>query len=56
MKTIATFTVKIHKTTDKKKLKDDTKTYEYGAINIRSPELAKYVGKMVKVKVEESAT
>jgi hypothetical protein len=53
MKTLATFTVKIHKTTDKKKLKEYTKTYEYGAINIRSPELAKYVGKTVKVRVEK---
>ncbi len=46
------FKVKIHKTTDKKKLAtNETKTYEYGAINIRSPELAKYVGKMAKIKV-----
>ena len=53
MKTIATFRVKIHKTTDKKKLIDSTKIYEYGAINIRSSELAKYIGKIVKVKVEQ---
>lgn len=51
MKTIATFKVKIHKTTDTKKLVDKTKVYDYGAINIRSPELAKYVGKFVKIKV-----
>ncbi|MGI0059949.1 MAG: hypothetical protein ACREBJ_09295 [Nitrosotalea sp.] len=51
MKTIATFKVKIHKTSDKKKLKEGSVTYDYGAINIRSPELAKYVGKTVKVKI-----
>ena len=50
---IASFKVKIHKTVDKKKLKEGKKTYEYGAINIRSPELAKYVDKTVKVKIEE---
>lgn len=50
---IATFTVKVYKTTDKKKLKEGTGVYEYGTINIRSPELARYVGKTVKVKVEE---
>lgn len=53
MKTLATFKVKVHKTTDSKKLKEGNKTYEYGAINIRSPDLAKYVGKTVKVNVEE---
>jgi len=52
MKTIATFKVKIHKTTDKKKLKGGMKEYDYGAINIRAPELAKYVNKKVKVRVE----
>ncbi len=46
------FKTKIHKTTDKKKLAtNETKTYEYGALNIRSPELAKHIGKTVKVKV-----
>lgn len=52
MRTIASFNVKIHKTTDKKKLKAGLKEYDYGAINIRAPELAKYVGKKVKIKVE----
>ncbi len=56
MKALAIFTVKVHKTTDKKKVQGKSKIYEYGAINIRSPELAKYVGKCVKVRVEaESA-
>ena len=54
MKTIASFKVKIHKTTDTKKLKEGKKVYNYGAINIRAPQLAKYVGKIVKVKVEDS--
>lgn len=52
MKTIATFKVKIHKTTDTKTVNEKPKVYEYGAINIRSPELAKYVGKIVKIRVE----
>lgn len=52
-KTIATFEVKIHKTTDKKTVQGEQKIYEYGAINIRSPELAKYVDKRVKVRIEE---
>ena len=47
------FEVKIHKTTDKKKLAtNEMKEYEYGAINIRSPDLAKYVGKTAKVRVK----
>ena len=54
MKTIASFKVKIHKTTDKKKLKEGNKTYTYGAINIRAPELAEFIGKVVKVRVEET--
>jgi hypothetical protein len=53
MKTIATFRVKIHKTKDKKKVNGEDKVYTYGAINIRSPELVGYIGKKVKVKVEE---
>ncbi len=52
MKALAIFTVKVHKTTDKKKVQGEAKIYEYGAINIRSPELVKYVGKRVKVRVE----
>jgi len=47
------FSVKIHKTTDKKKLAtNEIKNYEYGTINIRSPELAKYIGKEAKVKIK----
>lgn len=47
------FEAKIYKTTDKKTLStNETKNYDYGAINIRSPELAKFVGKAVKVTVK----
>lgn len=47
------FKVKIHKTTDKKRLStNETKNYDYGTINIRRPELAKHIGKMVKVRIE----
>ena len=52
MKKIASFDVKIHKTTDTKKLKEGKKVYNYGAINIRSPELAGYIGRRVRVRVE----
>ncbi|MFH1256663.1 MAG: hypothetical protein V1494_05235 [Candidatus Diapherotrites archaeon] len=46
------FNVKIHKTTDKKKLTSgETKTYDYGTISIRSQELAKHIGKKAKVNV-----
>ncbi len=53
MKALGIFRVKIHKTTDNKKLKEGSKAYDYGTINIRSQELAKYVGKIVKVRVEK---
>jgi len=56
MKTIATFTVKIHKTSDTKKLKEGKKVYNYGAINIRAPELAKYIGKIVSIKVVDKSS
>jgi len=52
MKAIAIFKVKVHKTTDKKKVAGKSKIYDYGAINIRSPDLADYVGKIVKVRIE----
>ncbi|HLD59072.1 MAG TPA: hypothetical protein VI977_05590 [archaeon] len=43
---------KISKTTDKKKLADNTKkSYDYGTINIRKPELAKHIGKKAKIKI-----
>ena len=52
MKTIGTYKIKVSSTFDKKKLKNGTKRYEYGSISMRSPELAKYIGKTVKVKIE----
>lgn len=54
MKAIAILKVKVYKTTDKKKVRGKSKNYNYGAINIRSPDLANYVGKVVKVRIEEA--
>lgn len=54
MRAIAILRVKVYKTTDKKKVRGKSKSYNYGAINIRSPDLADYVGKVVKVRVEEA--
>ena len=52
METIATYKVKVYATSDKKKLSDGTfKKYEYGAINLRAPQLKDFVGKEVIVKV-----
>jgi hypothetical protein len=52
METIATYKVKVYSTSDKKKLSDGTKkTYEYGAINLRAPQLKDFIGKEVIVKV-----
>ena len=52
MKTIGTFRVKVHSSTDKKKLKEgDIKSYEYGSVSLRNPKLTEYVGKEVFVKV-----
>jgi hypothetical protein len=51
MKTIGTFRVKIHSTSDKKKLKKGNKIYTYGTISIRDPKLNDYVGKEVILKV-----
>lgn len=52
MTKIAEFTVKIHSTKDKKKIKSGLKEYEYGTINIRDGKLTDYIGKTVKLKVE----
>ena len=54
MKAIAILKVKVYKTTDKKKVRGKSKSYNYGAINIRSPDLVDYVGKLVKVRVEKA--
>ncbi|PIU21643.1 MAG: hypothetical protein COT15_01215 [Candidatus Diapherotrites archaeon CG08_land_8_20_14_0_20_34_12] len=46
------YEAKISRTTDRKKLATkETKNYDYGTINIRKPELAKYIGKMAKVRI-----
>ena len=47
------YEIKICKTTDKKKLAtNEIKAYDYGTINIRKQELAKYIGKKAKVKIK----
>ena len=51
MKTIAVYEVTVSPTTFKKKLKDGIKKYEYGSISVKNPELAKYIGKKVKIRV-----
>jgi hypothetical protein len=53
MTEIAEYEVKVHSTKDKKKLKSGVKEYEYGTINIRDLKLKRYIGKIVKLKVEE---
>lgn len=52
MRAIAILKVKVYQTTDKKTVRGKSKRYNYGAINIRSPDLAEYVGKTVKVRIE----
>ncbi len=52
MKTIGVFKVKVHPSTDKKKLSDgNVKNYEYGSVSLRNPILTEYIGKEVVVKV-----
>jgi hypothetical protein len=52
MSLIGQFVAKITGISDKKKLKKtDSKTYTYGAFNIRSQQLNKYIGKEILVKV-----
>jgi hypothetical protein len=42
----------IHKTTDNKKLvTGQKKKYDYGTINLRKPELAKYIGKQANITI-----
>ncbi len=46
------YEAKISKTTDKKKLAtNETKNYDYGTINLRKTELAKHIGKKVKITI-----
>lgn len=53
MSLIGQFIAKVIGISDKKKLKKspNSKTYTYGAFNIRSQQLNKYIGKEVLVKV-----
>jgi len=53
MTRIATFEVTVHATTDKKKLTTGIKNYDYGVINLRTPELTEYIGKKVKIIIEK---
>ena len=47
------YKARISRTTDRKKLaNNETKNYDYGTINIRKHELAKYIGKKVKVRID----
>lgn len=57
MKLIVTYKAKVYSTTDKKKLSNgSSKTYMYGAINLRTPQLKAFVGKKVIVKVFNDET
>ena len=51
MTKIAEFLVKVSGVSDNKKLKADSKTYTYGAFNIRSQKLNNFIGRAVVVKV-----
>jgi len=46
------YKAKINKTTDNKKLATgEKKAYDYGTINLRKPELAKYIGKKADITI-----
>jgi len=48
-----TYEANITKTTDNKKLTTgEKKAYHYGTINLRKPELAKHIGKKVKITIQ----
>ncbi len=51
MVSIGKFAVKVHKTSDKKKLKEGYETYSYGSISIRDPRLNDFIGKEVEVDI-----
>ena len=48
---VGEFSAKVYRTSDKKKLKNTSKTYSYGTVSIRDPKLNKYIGKKVIVKI-----
>ena len=55
MDIIATYKSRVYSTSDKKKLaKGSKKTYQYGAINIRSPQLKEFIGKDVVITIFKS--
>lgn len=51
MASIGKFVARVHKTSDKKKLKDSSKIYSYGSISIRDPKLNNYIGKKVVIRI-----
>lgn len=51
MAVVGKFRVRVNSTSDKKKLKEGSKTYTYGTISIRDPKLNKYIGKEVIVNI-----
>lgn len=51
LKSLGTFKGKIYTTSDKKKLKEKSKTYSYGTVSIRAIKLNQYDGQEVIVKV-----
>jgi hypothetical protein len=52
MARIGVFEAVIYSTKDKKKLKDKTKTYEYGTVVLRDPKLTTHIGEKVRVRIE----
>ncbi|MCX6778126.1 MAG: hypothetical protein NT157_04540 [Candidatus Micrarchaeota archaeon] len=54
MAKIGVFEAVVYSTKDKKKLKNGSKTYEYGTIVLRDPKLTAFVGKKIRVTVEET--
>jgi len=51
MKELGEFTIKVYATSDKKKLKNGSKTYRYGTISIRDPRLTAFIGKKLLIRV-----
>ena len=51
MELIGDFNTKVYETSDKKKLKDSSKTYTYGTVSIRDPKLNEYIGSDVIVRI-----
>ena len=51
MELIGDFNTKVYETSDKKKLKDHSKTYTYGTVSIRDPKLNEYIGSDVIIRI-----